>query len=373
MLANASGTRRVVTEREARLRRILGYTVFGVLPAVFLVGMLWTWIGDSDTGFDLRYAFLPAARDVLDGVSPYPALSDPVVHQQAAYVYPPLVALVTVPLTAVSTSTAVYVGLFASIALVPLILFVLGVRDPRCYLVALVWGPVDDSFANVTISIALALVLAAAWRLRDSERWSGGLLGLAVVTKLFLAPLLVWPLAMRRWRATLVAVCSAAGLALASWAVIGFAGIGSYARLLRKVTDLEESDSYSISGTLRVLGLGTAPARSLAIALAVALVGLAIVFARRGDDRRTFVASLVAALAATPILWQHYLVVLLVAVAIASPRLSVVWLLPVLLWASPFVGNGNAGQTVLVPAVAGAVTVMCLVRMSRSTRDAPAG
>ncbi len=99
----------------------------------------------------------------------------------------------------------------------------------------------------------------------------------------------------------------------------------------------------------------------LGLLVAVALAALALELGRRDDDRRCFTALLIASLAATPLLWQHYLVTLLVAVAIARPRLSFAWVLPVVLWASPFVGNGSTTQTLLVPLVAACVGLACLV------------
>ncbi len=45
-------------------------------------------------------------------------------------------------------------------------------------------------------------------------------------------------------------------------------------------------------------------------------------------DRRSFTFALAAALALTPVVWNHYLLLLIVPVAIARPRLSGLWLLP---------------------------------------------
>jgi hypothetical protein len=69
---------------------------------------------------------------------------------------------------------------------------------------------------------------------------------------------------------------------------------------------------------------------------------------------------LLAALAATPILWQHYLVFLLLALAVAQPRLSVAWLLPLVVYLAPWKGNGALWQTVVVPIVVALVGAACL-------------
>ena len=69
-------------------------------------------------------------------------------------------------------------------------------------------------------------------------------------------------------------------------------------------------------------------------------------------------------------MWLHYLVVLLVPIAIARPRFSVLWLLPVLLWASPRPGYAEGFQTFL-PAIAIVIVVTVLLARpaQRSQRD----
>ena len=46
-------------------------------------------------------------------------------------------------------------------------------------------------------------------------------------------------------------------------------------------------------------------------------------------DRRAFGLAVIAALTATPIVWEHYMVLLFVPIALMSPRLSRAWLIPV--------------------------------------------
>jgi hypothetical protein len=59
--------------------------------------------------------------------------------------------------------------------------------------------------------------------------------------------------------------------------------------------------------------------------------------------------------------WLHYLVLLVVPLALARPRFSVLWLLPVVLWASPRAGHGEGVETIL-PAVV--VTLVLAVLLS---------
>ena len=182
--------------------RALG-TVVLVLALVVIPA---AWYGavvpfTQEVGFDMHLAYAPAARDVLDGTSPYPLeLDGAEVLDEHAYAYPPFLAFAVVPLTVVSDATAGYIGAGAALLLVGLTLLVLGVRDWRCYGVALLWAPTYNGVQNANISIVVALALALAWRWRDRIWRPGAALGLGIALKLFAAPLLLWPLAMRRTR-----------------------------------------------------------------------------------------------------------------------------------------------------------------------------
>ena len=354
-----------LTPASRRIRRTATIVFFGVVPAAWLVIACIVWFGSERAGFDLRLAYLPAAHDVLNGDSPYPLPGDPEIASQHAYVYSPLVAFAVAPLTVFSTATAVKIGIVASFAAALAVLWLVGVRDWRCYGVAVFWPPVINSAGNAAVSVFLAVLLAAAWRWRNHEIASGALVGVTVAAKSFAWPLLAWPVVLRRWRGAVTGVLAALVVTFGTWAVIGFAGLSTYPDLLRELTDLEERNSFSLSGALLELGAGTVAARGVAVALTIGLIGLAAVMGRRGDERRAFVALLLASLVATPILWQHYLVFLLLAVAITWQRLSVSWFVPFLFYIAPWTGNGRMWQTVLVPAIVTLVALTCLVTPPR--------
>ena len=86
--------------------------------------------------------------------------------------------------------------------------------------------------------------------------------------------------------------------------------------------------------------------------------------ARRDDDQRSFTCAVAATLTLSPIVWLHYLVVLVVPTAIARPRFSPLWLLPVLLWVSPRPGYAEGVQT-FMPAVAAVILVAVLLARPR--------
>ena len=177
------------------------------------------------------------------------------------------------------------------------------------------------------MSIPLAFALAVLWRYRD-QVWPPALaLGLSVSAKFVLWPMFVWMLATRRLRASAAAVVIGIAMTVGAWAVIGFDGLTGYPDLLRRLSDIQAENSYSLVGMAATAGLPDAVGRGLTLVVGGALLVACVVFARRADDVRAFTCAVAATLALSPIVWLHYLVVLLVPLAIALPRFSAIWLL----------------------------------------------
>ena len=84
-------------------------------------------------------------------------------------------------------------------------------------------------------------------------------------------------------------------------------------------------------------------------------------FARRGDERTAFVLAIGAALALTPIVWLHYFALLLVVVALAQPRLGLVWFVPLGMYLTPGSGHPTPFETSWTLCVA-LVTIALAVR-----------
>jgi alpha-1,2-mannosyltransferase len=303
---------------------------------------LWGNTARSAGGLAVPYdfhIFLAAGDLVRHGDSPYVDPSLVTESAPAPYVYPPLLALLVVPFTALpdevagSSPSAVLFSLLLLACTVGALLAI-DVRDWRCYPVALLYPVTLENVELGAVGPILALLVALAWRYRDRIGASGAAVGFGIVLKVFLWPLALWLLATRRWRSALIACATALGLALASWAVIGFRGLADYPTLLRKLSDLEAENSYSAFGVLRALDVPELAARGVVIACGAVLLVLAWRAARpagpdRVDgDRRSLTLALAAAVVLTPILWLHYLVLLVVPIGLARPRLSALWFVP---------------------------------------------
>jgi len=179
--------------------------------------------------------------------------------------------------------------------------------------------------------------------------------------KLFLWPLGIWLLATRRWRAFVS--CAALGLVLllGGWAVIDFAGLRSYPTLLHDLQQVEVPVSYS---AVALFGLSGSAATAVTVLLSLAGVA-AIALAARGvgGDRRAFGVAVIVSLLATPLLWMHYLLLLFVPIALYRPRLSGLWFLPLVLWATPTThSHGTIWRIALALAVVALVAVKTLVQ-----------
>ena len=290
-------------------------------------------LGGLEVPYDFAI-FLRASEDVRAGDSPYTDPDTISEDSPAPYVYPPLLAIVLLPATVLpdevrgSSPAGVLVSLIL-IACVVGTLALLDVRDWRCYPVALLYPPTLENVEYGAVGPVLALLVALAWRYRDRVWPVAASLGAAIALKVFVWPLLVWLAATRRWAAAVGAALVAAALALGSWAVIGFDGIADYPDLLRRLSDVEAENSYSAYAILVTIGLPSGLAHVVVAGAAAALLVLAWRAARGADgDRRALTLALAAGFVLTPILWLHYLVLLVVPIALARPRLSALWLVP---------------------------------------------
>jgi len=348
----------------------LGTVALVVLAAVTIVAVVGASVYDGLLGWDVRFAYLPAADAVLHGHSPYPGIYDPILEDQKGYVYPPQLVLLLLPLAPLPVGLVAFFAATAMVMLLGVTLRVLGIRDVRCYAAALLWVPSISGVLLSNVSIPLALALAVLWRYRDAVWPSALALGLSVAAKLLLWPMFVWTLATRRLRTTATAIVLGLAFTVAAWAAIGFAGLSEYPALLRRLSDIQSENSYSIVGMAATLGFPDPVGRGLTLGVGGALLLGCVLLARRGDEPRSFACAVVATLALSPIVWLHYLVVLLVPLAILRPRFSAIWLLPVLLWVSPRPGYAEGIRTFAPAVVAAVLVAVMLLRPAGAERVA---
>jgi hypothetical protein len=310
--------------------------------------------------FDL-HTMWQAGHDVATGHSPYP------------FVYPAPAALVMAPFGALPWTAAVVAFTLTLIGGLVLTLRLLGVRDWRCYALAFAAMPMASSIMIGTPTPLLALGAAVAWRYRD-RRWITAVAIVAVVvTKIFLWPLGVWLIATRRYRAAVTTAILGVVALFGSWGVLGFSGLRDYPSRLGNIAGLEQDKSYSPFALFRSLGLSTGSTRVAVLGLT--LVALFAIFAAaRSDDgdRRSFVVALITGLLASPIVWLHYLVLLVVPLSLYRPRLSMAWFIPVAYWFLPGQESHRSAANIAIMMGLTALTLLLAMWRRREPALVPA-
>ena len=296
-----------------------------------------------------------AGHDLLAGQSPYLAPHwRTLLVASNAFIPPPPLAVLAAPFSVLPFAGAVAVWNLLCVGAFAGALRLVGVRDLRVYVVALCSFPLVASVGLGQPDGLFALGAAVAWRYRDRGR--GALaVGALIAAKLLAWPLLLWLVLTRRARCSLIAMASALGLLAASWALIGFQGLLDYPRLLAADAHAFETRSHSVVAMMMRFGASAPVAGLLAIGCAV-VVALAVIRLSRRSDLGFFTAALTAGLLLSPVLWSHYLVLLLVPLAIRRPRLDGAWLLTAVFWLSP-VEPARGWQIVLVLLAAGAIAL----------------
>lgn len=342
----------------------------GVFPAVVVGGLFLTAVQDDAVAMDFQQ-FYRAAASILRGETPYPA-GVPQATWGGPYPYPPLPALAAIPLTAVSLKAAELMVMGILVAAALAIPFVLSVRDWRCYGLLLLWPPVISAIQTGNLTLFLGLAAALSWRYRDRLLPSSAAVGGALAAKLFLWPLAVWFAATRRVGSALLSSLIGAGLLIASWAAIRFDGLVGYPERLQKLDRTIGEDSYTAYIVGLDLELPSTVARALWLALGVGLVAAVVVVGRRGGERSAFILAIAASLALTPIVWLHYFALLVVVVAVARPRLGVVWFVPLAMVVTPGSGHPAPLETSATLAIAALTIALALRDSSSREREDPA-
>jgi Glycosyltransferase family 87 len=319
----------------AAFRRLAPVVVFVVLPGLLLTAAIVHSLGSStpDRAFFDFHAFWNAGKDVLHGRSPYPPADPGVLAHERSFVYPAPAAVAMAPFALLPFKVSATIFALLIVASVPAALWIVGVRDWRCFGIALLSQPVTSSVLLDAVSGLLAVGLAVAWRCRDRALPAAVALAFVIVLKVFLWPFLLWFAFTRRLRVAVVAVGLIAAVTLASWAIVGLDSLRSYPHLLRVLTSLLEGKGYSLVALGLALGASSEAARAAAFGIGAAALALVALRGRRaGADEWGFAVTLGAAYALSPIVWPHYFILLFVPIAIARPSLSWLWALPLPLW-----------------------------------------
>ncbi|WP_018505676.1 glycosyltransferase 87 family protein [Parafrankia discariae] len=290
-------------------RRHRGAAAAGPLVIAGLLALIWVGYVAPIGHFDVD-VFLRAGAAVADGRDPYPPPGTPEVYSGFAFVYPYLVSLPFVPLSALPGAAELFIALSVLALLAACRLAGAGrwtfalVLTASCTITGLQMG---------TLNALLFCGLVALWRLRDVPVAAGILTAVLVYSKLFLVPVVLWLALTRRPRATAVALLTLAAL-FGVGEIYSPVAVRTYADMLSVLAREEAPDGLSLTGLLMNVGLGlgaaTWVARATAGLLLAGCLWLARGRGRPGGDGLLFAGVVAAALVASPIVWSHYLLLL---------------------------------------------------------------
>ena len=311
------------------LRRVGTLVVLGALPIAVLATMLLVGFSDDSLSADFHHEIYPQAKVMLHGANPYPSPDfDPTAGPN--FIWPPVVAYLVAPLTLLPAGVADVVMLVLGLVCLAASLWLVGVRDWRVYGVFGLWPEAVGEMRVSHLTPIVALLVAAAWRYRDTRGLPGLLVGLGVAVKFFVWPVALWLAAVRRTREALLAVLVAGASLLL---VLPFMGLDDYAHRLSKLGRAFDQDSYTIFGLLVQAGASDGVARGATFAVGAVIIA--------GMWRyRSFALAIAAALVLSPIVWLDYFALAALPLALARPRLSAIWFLPIATWGLSGAGLG---------------------------------
>jgi hypothetical protein len=341
---------------------------------VVLLGALVVFQGSRGSAYDFA-AYDAAARRLAAGQPLYQAVTQRgpfAPGPRGIYLYPPPLAvllLALVPLGAATAATAWQwlhvVALVLACALLPVPRWVrLASFGVACLSLPTL---LDVNLGNVSLFVLLAGAAGWRWtahRASPSSQTGRGALGAGVLAALAVAvrPQAAILLAWWAWRrsppavaALLAAVGAGVALVLGSALVAGVGSWQAYVRLLENVTGAGPASSdVGFASVAARAGLA-APTPLALFAVGAALGLAAIVVASRRDAEAGMVAAVLATLLLVPLLWPHYLVLLVLPAALLAAR-GRLWglALPLLAWLPgpilPLVALGGCWAPLLAPA-----------------------
>jgi hypothetical protein len=343
--------------RQRALSTGLQIVIFGVAPAMLIAFQLRALVAGHLVAVDFTHGPWVAGRHLLAGVSPYVAPHSGQL-QGIAFVYPAVAALLLAPFSLLSHSPAGVLFTGLNLVAVPLTLRALNVTDWRVYGAIMLWPAIFSGWETANVTLLLGLGIALAWRWRDRPVVCGALVALLISAKLFLWPLIVWLVATRRLRACGHAVAIGVAMNVLAWGVLGFDQIAKYAHLIGTLSTFQENRGYSVMALAMNRGVDRSIAYGAMVTITALLVAGCLVAGRRSGGRPALALAIGASILGSPITWLHYFALLLIPLALARPRLSVMWLLPVFLW-FPTLGP-NTWQILTMIAVGGAITALTI-------------
>jgi hypothetical protein len=311
------------------VRPDFGRLATAALPIVailsFALGLGATLAVAGDTlGFDFL-AYHQAAERLLSGRQLYD-MSYTQTGGFGLFYYPPTFAPLLLPFGALSATTATWVWIGLSI-----VAFVVGVAAMPVSMTVR-WSTIllaGWSFPFVyavklgQVGPILFCLFALGWRWMDRPALLGILGALGAAIKLQPGLVLVWALLTSRFRAVVVGAALLVALAVVTTVLAGVGSWTDFVTLLRTVSDPIRTAHNCTPGAIAFASGVSADVAGLVQLVNTVLVAVFVLASIRwATDEASYMIAVIASQLVSPILWDHYALLLLLPVAylLASGR-----------------------------------------------------
>ncbi len=353
-------------------RDALARSARAALPIVailsFAAGVGATLAAAGDTlGYDFL-AYHQAAVRLLDG-QPLYDMSYTETGGFGLFYYPPTFAPLLLPFGAIDSLPATWAWIGLSLAVFVVGLVALPTSRPVRWWILLLSGwsfPFVYAVKLGQVGPILFGLFALGWRWLDRPVGLGITAALGAAIKMQPGLILIWALLSRRWAAVASGAVLLVVLAVAATLLAGLTSWVDFLTLLRTVSDPIATERNLTPGAVAFQS-GASPELAAAIQL-VSTVGVAFVVLaaiRSATDEASYLVAVVASQLVSPILWDHYAMLLLLPVAylLAAGRWWAAIIPVVTAW--PLVGLTPA----VVYPVAFWITLVVTFLVGRAARD----
>jgi hypothetical protein len=306
-----------VIDRTALTR--LGRAALPIVAILVFAGVIGATVAAA--GGTLGYDFLAyhqAAVRLLHGQPLYDMGFD-MAGAFGLFFYPPTFAPLILPFGFLSATTAVWVwtallivSFLAGVLILPVsrtvrwwIVLLAGLSWPFAYAIKLGQvGPI------------LFLLFAIGWRWLGDPIRLGASAALGTAIKLQPAIIFVWAILTRRWAAIGAGAVVLVLLAIPA-TLLGGVGVWSdFAVLVRQVSDpITTVHNFTPGAVAYQLGVSASVASLLQLACTLVVLGSVVVAARWATGEASYLVAVIASQLLSPILWDHYAMLLLLPVA----------------------------------------------------------
>ena len=305
-----------MTKSDARDLLAAALPVAAIASLVIFVGATLAVAGDT-LGFDYL-AYHVAARRIFEG-QPLYDMGFEAIKGWGLFYYPPVFLPFILPFGLLDPTvatwlwTSIILGAFVvGVAILPVSTTV---RWAVILLASLSW-PFVYAIKLGQVGPLLFLTFAIGWRWIDDPARLGLSAAVGTAIKIQPALLFLWAILTRRWRAGAVGLAALVVLAVVATLIAGVTSWNDFLRLMRQVVEPIKTERNMTPGAvLFQLGLDPVTAGVIQVLSTVVVLGVVVIAAMRTTAEASYLVAVTASQLLSPVLWDHYAMLLLLPVA----------------------------------------------------------